>query len=165
MGTPCRQRPYPSLRPPAWLAGAPGEPVSTPSASHSHHGHHQRWLLPALLLSCPVQGSAPRPSVPACPSPADSPALGWRALPPGWTFGAGRRRKAGSAPSWAGSRAEPGRVRGQRAVCSCPSVTSWQPAGPRCLPQALAWAATASHLPSARRVQRCRAAPWPFQDE
>lgn len=34
---------------------------------------------------------APLPT--AHPSPEDSPALGWRALPPGWTFGAGRRRR------------------------------------------------------------------------
>lgn len=61
-------------------------PSSLPSSGHHRH---QTCFSGAAWHRAPHH--APLPT--AHPSPEDSPALGWRALPPGWTFGAGRRRR------------------------------------------------------------------------
>jgi len=99
----------------AWLPGCSTWQLPSPrSVYHSKAPHLARWCFQKgeseCLASHPIGLVTPwgfHPPFsqaaqcrglhcvplfpPPHPSPADSPALGWRVLPPGWTFGAGRR--------------------------------------------------------------------------
>lgn len=115
----------------AWL------PSSSPKPHTWHPGASRRVNLPILRAWHPIPlgsshpgafihpppklpsaGSVLHPLFPSSPPFPDSPALDWRALPPGWTCEAGRRGQPGSPPRQGGQGVGQSQGQGRSGQCS-----------------------------------------------